>query len=351
MENENDIYEPVEPNYYSYKAIDCLPKNMDGFLNTNSTINITLCAYEINNDVKYPFIKYLLVKNSIFNILNFIKLYSFSTLYLNTNDIILHTKTHLYDMLSLNTDVIEKDKIENDIIQDTNMEYKGYYIQGNNVYIFYDITKLKVQLNDIYLTSKLWFCILDEIMNVDRVCNIIISKDVQDIFIDNFEFCFLYDKNGNRYNVPIVSYIDKDEKMLNFTYMFGVSKSNKSAILGPYYYFTNYQNALNRIQNKKSVGVVRFALFMENTKYINNFPNDPIDESYIKREKLQDENIDTNIEALTMRISDHDGLWANNYDSIFLGNIDLDNGKMVEDTPYIVVKNYEQQSALSYHYV
>jgi hypothetical protein len=86
-------------------------------------------------------------------------------------------------------------------------------------------------------------------------------------------------------------------------------------------------------------------------KVIENFPNDEIDSSVTKRERISDVNLDKNMEILTMRISDHDGKWAENYDSVFLGKIELDNGAYLKNTPIYVVKTYEQQIPLSYHFI
>ena len=52
-----------------------------------------------------------------------------------------------------------------------------------------------------------------------------------------------------------------------------------------------------------------------------------------------------------MRISDHVGKWGENYDSVFLGKIELDNGEYLKNTPIYVLKEYEQQIPLSYHFI
>ena len=52
-----------------------------------------------------------------------------------------------------------------------------------------------------------------------------------------------------------------------------------------------------------------------------------------------------------MRISDHDGKWSEFYDSVFLGKIELDNGDYLKNTPIYVLKEYEQQIPLSYHFI
>jgi hypothetical protein len=56
------------------------------------------------------------------------------------------------------------------------------------------------------------------------------------------------------------------------------------------------------------------------------------------------------MERLTMRISDHDGNWVQNYDSVYLGEVELDNGILL-DRPILVVKEYKQQIPLSYHFI
>jgi hypothetical protein len=101
----------------------------------------------------------------------------------------------------------------------------------------------------------------------------------------------------------------------------------------------------------KSGGIIRFALFMDKTKVIQNLLLDEIDKSEIKKERLLDELLDAQYERLTMRISDHDGNWSKNYDSVFLGNVELDNGDKVNNAPIIVLKEYDQQIPLSYHYI
>jgi hypothetical protein len=76
---------------------------------------------------------------------------------------------------------------------------------------------------------------------------------------------------------------------------------------------------------------------------------DSIDESLIKRELIQ--NVSNNYENLTLRITDYDGKWAENYDSVYIGNLELDNGEKMKETNIYVVKTYEQQYPLSYHFV
>ena len=59
MENNEEIYNPVEPNYYNYDILDNLKENMDDLLAKNKFKNIKICAYEIINDSLYPFLSSL----------------------------------------------------------------------------------------------------------------------------------------------------------------------------------------------------------------------------------------------------------------------------------------------------
>ena len=237
-----------------------------------------------------------------------------------------------------------------------NVEFNGYFYDNdnNNVYLFYDITKCKIQLNDIEkYYNKVWLVLLDEILNCKHLCNIKINTQVTNFFNLNDDFCFLLDDNNNSYELPIVSYVGKQENKLNFTYTFGETMSNKNSILGPFYYFTDYFKAFDEAfqhNDIKKSGVVRFALFVGRVKYIENYINDNIDSSEIKMQRLEDDTLDKNMEQLLMRIEDHDGKWREIYDSAYLGCLELDNG-IILDKRTVVVKEYNQQIPLSYHYI
>jgi hypothetical protein len=220
--------------------------------------------------------------------------------------------------------------------------------------LFFDLTENKVNLYDIYSNSSLWFGLINEIVNHKNICNIKISESVSNFFQENQDFCFLIDDKDCIYELPMVSFISTTEKKLNFTYTFGQTKEDKNQILGPYFYFKDYYTAFEEagslIKDNMKMGLVRFAIFTGNVKYIENYPNDQVDESEIKKQRLQDPNLDQNIERLTMRISDHDGKWAYKYDSVYLGNVELDDGSYL-NKQIIVVKEYDQEISLSYHYI
>ena len=60
-------------------------------------------------------------------------------------------------------------------------------------------------------------------------------------FLKNNSINYLYDDKNEPYETPIVGYVGKPTtEKLRFVLMFGESAKNKSAFLGPYFYFTNF---------------------------------------------------------------------------------------------------------------
>ena len=202
-------------------------------------------------------------------------------------------------------------------------------------------------------TNKIWFALFDEIINYKSICGVLIDSSVTNFFVNNDDFIFLSNKNDDNFEIPIVGYIGLNginHNKLSFVYTFGNSQKDKNALFGPYFYFTDFKNSI--IQGGYQKGsIVRFALFLGKMKFVENFPNDESDFSETKKKRINDANLDKNMEAQTMRISDHDGRWAENYDSVFLGETELDNGAILKNTPIFVVKTYKQQIPLSYHFI
>jgi len=345
---ENEEYNPELPNYYNYKPKETgkLKLLFDFPLDINA-INTYICAYDVNNDGKYPFQRFILTNDTLHETLEFPKI-KFLKEQSNT-DILNFSKVVLFGY------VMQNDFDDFDTFNEK-LEFNGYFYdnEGDNLYLFYDITKCRIQLNDIEkYNNRVWLVLLDEIMNCKHLCNMKINKNVTNFFNLNDDFCFLLDENNNSYEIPLVSYVGKPVNKLNFTYIFGETMRNKNSILGPFYYFTDYFNAFDeavKYNDFKKSGLVRFALFVGRVKYIENFLNDNNDISETKKHRLEDNTLDKNMEQLLMRISDHDGKWRHSYDSAHLGCIELDNGIFL-DKPTVVVKEYNQQIPLSYHYI
>lgn len=357
---ENNEYMPEKPKYYNYVIKHFLLKDLSLIFELNSYEQIILCIYKINTSAKNPFIQYLLSNNgfdkmhlpvlSIFTTLNYEKLIDYSKVFISS---ILEVK---------NFEEFNK-----------NLEFDGYFVYNKNLYLFFDTTNNQVNIDDTYSCSNVMFALTDEIINHGKICNMSISEDTQDFFIINDSINYLYDENNEPYEHPIVGFVGKSSlERVKFTHIFGETPKNKLSILGPHYYFTDFNCAIiqggwsqdcnteymyddlitdNKCGGYLKGGIVRFALFMGNTKYIENMPDDPNDNSEIKKQRLNDPSLNKNYEIQTLRISDHDGIWSKTYDSVYLGNIELDDGNFVEETPLIVLKDYKQQLPLSFHFI
>lgn len=341
----------IEDNYYYYEALEYLEQDIDDYLQNNYIQKITISAFQINNEKKYPFLSYLLCKNPFDDSFN-LPCIPLNYQSVNTMNIITITQIFLLSVLNL-----ENSKDHLDLL-----EFKGFYIVNSEIYIYYDLTKTIPKIK--YAFEDICFGLISEIVNNQSICNSQINQEVTNFFLNNTDFCFLKNKDNTIHELPVVGYVGKYGHKLYFTFVFGVAKSENNELFGPYYYFTNYENAMKQIEYecknnmninlkaKTPIGVIRFALFMEKIKFIQNLQSDELDDSEIKKERLNDTLLDKNYEKLTMRISDHNGKWAKKYDSVFLGNsIELDNGEKMDNVPIIVLKEYEQQLPLSHHII
>jgi hypothetical protein len=358
VNGENDIYENYiermneDEKYVSYKAIDYLEKNEP---NVNENTNVYICAYSLNKNGKFPFLGFVMKKYPSYIFEDMLTFPCFT--YMGKKSILDECNSKMNEMVGLYD---EKKKYS----------YTGYFFEEESLYMFFDVSDYEIHLQELYRHDPTWLVIVDEILNHKHVCNFPLHNQVTDFFSRHVEFCMLYDKDENLVEIPIVCYNGVHESKLKLTGIFGTSKEESDGLVGPYYYFTSYnksferggwsKNKLVEFRNEKKIteneigkydkgGIVRFAVFAGNTKVALNYPNDNIDESEYKKQILQENNNQT--ERQTMRITDYDGKWADSYDSIYIGNLELDDGKVVKDAPYWVVKDYNQQVPISYHYI
>jgi hypothetical protein len=342
MENEykEEEYNPKTPNVYKYRAEQILETEVRKNILTYEKIFVS--CYEIQNTGKFPFIQYLLTKSPLDNSIYFPELDIPRNF--NSNELINFSKMNIFGLINV-LGLVENDlEISADFFYN-NVDFKGFYEYKNNLYIFFDISKYNITKNYFFTTQDcVWLVLIDEIVNYKATLHLKIEESVSDLFIMNDLLCFLCDDNDKNYEIPNVGYVLEDKKRLNFLYNFGQSKNDD--ILGSCYYFVDFDTILRNIIQEK--GIVRFALFMGITKYFENNPNDDHDISEIKQKRLEDPRLNQQNEQLTMRVTDYDSKWKLYYDSAYLGNIELDNGNLLE-RKLIALKEYEQQVSLSYH--
>jgi hypothetical protein len=366
--------------FFTYDALNSLHVDIDNVLSYIHVDEVIIVPFKINFNSTQPFNTFLLM-NDFTDILNFP---SVNITYKNdsydSQEILSRIKLYLYSILisNNNSDVLNYDL---ETFMNT-VDFKGLHVYENKVYAFVDLTKLEINTNLVNRNSLYWFSLIDEIVNKNKVCDIRISDEVSDFFMNNNKFIFFKNSKEEQIEIPSVVYSGTSEKSLHFNFTFGNRASDNNAILSSGFYFTDYTNAFrqggwssdyksefkygekitedddddNESGKYTKGGIIRYALFLGNNLVKMNYPNDTIDESEIKKVKLINaENIENNehyvYEKMTLRISDHDGLWKQNYDSVYLGKMELDNGEYLRDAPLYVVKDYYNHTPLSYHYI
>jgi hypothetical protein len=373
MDNDNEI---TNDSFFLYEGMDLLYNDINDIndiLTKYKIDEVSLVSFKINLNCSKPFNTFLL-SNNFSNELDFPYI---NTSYVNESpeDFLATIYFYLYSfLLSSNNSGISKYDLES---FKNNIEFKGLYIEKNKLYAFVDLTKLEINISLISKNSLCWFALLDEMINKKEVCGIMVNSEVTDFFLNNNAFIYFKDSNGKSIEIPSVVYSGTHEKNLYFNFMFGNTSSDNNAILSSGFYFTDYIHAFRQggwskdykdefkydekitekeNENGKYIkgGLLRYALFLGNNLIKMNYPNDIIDESDIKKSKLSIYDIQSPeyiYEKMTLRISDHDGLWKENYDSVYLGKLELDNGDVLKDGPIYIIKDYHNHTPLSYHYI
>ena len=195
------------------------------------------------------------------------------------------------------------------------LETRGNIIEDENVFIFYEV---KEPLE----TS--W--IVDEIIYENNIPKSFIQ--VRDFLLRHPYCLLLEDEKGSLYETPVIAYREKNEDFI----------FDQKAIMGPYYYFS-VEKLEENDNDKQEKEKDSYVLFLGKMKVPMNFPYDDYDKSLMKQELLNDTT--NNIIRQTMRISDHDGNWTKDYDSVYLGTLELDDGSILRKKPCYVIKNLE----------
>jgi hypothetical protein len=321
INNDDDTYEEPMPLLYKYNGVDTL--NKDEVCQQDFT-NVFICAHKIIGDRGVcPFLQYLLVKDTKTNVISFP---SFPYLGGKNEEI------PVYESKIVLCEYIHNYNLNIDKCMES-IHYKGSIQNGASLYLFFDISLCNTNIYDIFKSNILWLAIMDEIINQRSICCFKINENVSNLFILNPELLFLQDEKDVNYETPIIAYIGTLPSKLTFTYTFGEPKTPDS-FMGPYYYFTNYNNVIenkgyritslvNKELEAQPFGIVRFAIFLKTT--------------FVP------------LHVNTAQQKDDD--WTKTHDSVFIGKMKLEDGTSIENYPIWVVKDYAQQYSLSYHYM
>uniref|UniRef100_A0A6C0HWG4 Uncharacterized protein n=1 Tax=viral metagenome TaxID=1070528 RepID=A0A6C0HWG4_9ZZZZ len=345
---EHNNGNPSSKSNGTYEAInELIDTNIENYIEAYDLDEVTIhiCPYMINNSAKYPFLQYVMQKYSDDHdyFPNMIRFHSFT--YLQGMNI-MELCQNVVDIIFLCYTAPKKQF-------ERKYNYKGFTNTktGNrtNLYLFFDLSEYKIDSHKLYKANDLYLVLIDEIVNHKFVANFPVDPCARDFFINNNEFMYLTDNDDFYIESPIVVYSNCPRKMIDFKLTFGVSPSSSpTALLGPYYYFTDYKNAIE--QNTDTDGaIIRLAIFTRNMKVPFNHTDDSPDKSQITQNMLlMDTESADYIEARnTIRFSDRDALWTESYDSVYIGKLELDNGDLYDKAPIWVIKDHECEIPLS----
>ena len=327
--SNDDEYEKIREKSYIYVAGDMLNPQTEYIGDEVNTVMIVM--YRVNTEGKIPFLEFGLVSDRDMNLCYFMEI----------------SKQEFF--------ALEHTKL-----------VKGFLQSHGVAYVFICLNDAKPEGIAMmsFMSPQTRFAVVDEIMNTRTVYDCEIDSDVCDFFTDHRHFLFLHDTQYNVYETPCVGYAGVETKNVRFTSVFGVDRSEATAPLGDGIYFTSYANACAHIKNpvcdylspmltthtnKITNGVVcRFMMFLGKMKVVLNKIEDPVDESDIKREMLNDANT-CHVSKMTMRITDHNGGWRELYDSVYVGNVTLDDDSVFETGPLWVIRDHDQHMFLDTH--
>lgn len=335
----------------NYDSLDKLDKGL-GLVLQNMR-NVTICGYKMITKSSIPFTKYLMIYNTEKNQFEFpIVYFDFSI-----KNILVYIAHYLYKIICENItrnmrhDIGRLKIIDNIDIFKQNITIQGYRLFNERIYLF-------INLSDVFMKTECNYSnrfMLEWGLFTDFVnCKKIYEKKINDFdceFVsNNIELFLLKDKNNKIYECPHSGYIGTQSGNENYIFNFGPQKSSCEREFGSCYYFTCYKNI------EMYDAFVRFAIFYGNSRIIQNFPNDKIDESQVKKNQiafyndsdLQFDNSQYEQLKLTLRITDHDGLWQKTYDSIILSELELDNGDFIQNNLIIGIKSPNNFYPLNY---
>lgn len=311
---------------------------------------INICIYHVNTTGLKPFLQYLLYKMPSDK----------------GDKMIFPTKRTKPDTSIL--------AITNKFVKDITRqdgELKGYLYNRKGLFVYYYLKNINTSVKLRERRTQFWWVLIDEICNSMNCTNFPIDESVSYNFFRYPDLIYLKDSKNTNIDIPIAGYHGSYHKFIPFIAETGLKRSSILSMMGPYYYFGTYRKAIRyagwtsnyhpfEIDGKRVTddegrwengGIVRFAVFLGRMKVFLNHPLDPDDKSEIYYDKLEKEPHNIEYQNLVLKLHDHTGKWTRRYNSCYVGSALLDNGRYFMSNPEYVVKDFEQQTPLTYHYL
>jgi hypothetical protein len=208
-------------------------------------------CYHITTNGKYPFVQIMLqLKDELSFILPSVTLLQEQDI----GDTILKKIKKDLTHLRCNTNLLTDDN------------YKGIFSDNNKTYALIDVSSVDITCLQLLRSTSIWFALPTEIININSICDIPISKEVINLFTYVMpELGVLYKTNQlkDQYLLPDIVYTSSNTvKQAEFQTLFGPSKEEI------YYHFNCCFLDLSKDEMTKALepwakAINRFALFIE----------------------------------------------------------------------------------------
>ena len=279
-------------NFNNIYGISSILKTDYKSIKYNNNTNIYVCIYNIiqnipNRNIKSPILRYLLYK------------------YKNSNDKTNNILTFPFQKWSSNIESPLKisNKLFNTLLQYSNTPL-GFIKYNSNIYFFYEHIDNNLNVKKKLKNDEFWWSYIDEICNHKKIIYFPVHYNTFSIFYNYTQLIYLVN-NNIKYEIPTICYFGNTIEVLSYIATFGI-KSNPVRHFGPYYYYGDFRKMIahsgwhsnytkreifgkyiNNSDGKyKQGGLIRFALFLGNSKIILNKKSDPF--YYIKHHDMVD---------------------------------------------------------------
>ena len=249
------------------------------------------------------------------------------------------------------------------------MTYQGY-LSEEKILVFEfkydDVDVKKITKDDEFLLVT-----IDDIINQKHTFDFEIDDEIISMFLKYEELVYLQDDRGELVETPMSAYRGEYYKMIGVLAGLGVPRAGPYSSLGPYFKFADYARAMRfgvvtlngkpqyvgdeKITREETPvfskgGLVKYVLFLGNTKVLLNLDSDPDDDSSESIRLAKERSFIKD----TIKLRDSAGKWASNYDSIMQPLITIYDTELKRERrldPQVVVKDFRQQHPLQYAYL
>jgi hypothetical protein len=342
------------------------------------SIEIRICAYQVNTSCKIPFIEYLMTLSDKKDGKQAFEFPKFDYISSKRKNAEKQAEERILKMITHNEYASTSTNGAND--DDHVIKFRGIFkpkkssVSKQNskktkrsVYFFFQkyFKKLK-HPPQLSKRDNLWWTVSSEIVNFKKVMYMDIDPEITEMFIKNPEIMHLYDCKGRLLETPTICYFGDEFQKIKYLAFFGLLKAPVKSSFGPFYVATNFLSSMKyacythnqqpfelysgekitrgEYGRYKEGGVLRMILFVGKMKVF--LKGGEPDDSQISQELAK---TDKTIEKF-LSLRDSNGNWTEAYDTAYKGlHFASINDDVAVNPVEWFFKDYSHSLVISYH--